>query len=99
MVEKSDTGTWELGEVKSLHSLFPSETTHSSQNQGEVLLDLPASTALDLQAKLIGSLYTFSQDSKVSVSLFLKSSETFLSSLAQDHLKSTQSYPDFYEIE
>ena len=98
-VEKSDTRTWELGEVKSLCSLFPSKTIHNSWSQGKVLLDLPASTALNLRAKLIGSLCTFPQDSKVRVSLFLRSSETFLSSLTQDHLESTQSYPDFYETE
>ena len=98
-VEKSDTRTWELGKVKSLPSLFPSETIHSSWSQEEVLLDLPASTALNLWAKLTGSLFTFPQDSKVRVSLLLKSSETFLSSLAQDHLKSTQSHPDFHKIE
>ena len=97
-VEKSDTRTWEL-EVKHLHSLFPSETIHSSWSQEEVLLDLPAYTALNLRAKLTGSLCTFPQDSKVRVSLLLKSSKTFLSSLAQDHLKSTQSHPDFHKTE
>lgn len=46
------------------HSLLPSEAIHGSGNWEEVLLDLPTSTALNLGAKLTGSLCTLPQDSK-----------------------------------
>lgn len=76
-IRHQDLGTRRSEINMRLHSLFPSEAIRGSRNR-EVLLDLPAFTALILGARLIRSLCTFPQDLRGWVPLVLESNKIFL---------------------